>query len=52
MPDSGVNLISQEQLQKQGYILKIFSAKNKIGPNKKLAELIKNNLYALNIIRL
>lgn len=50
MPNSRVNLISQRQLQKEKYVLKIVSAGIKIEPNKVLAKLIKNNLYVLNTI--
>ena len=50
MPDSGVNLISQGQLQKEGYALKIISAGIEIEPNYVLAKLIKKNLYILNTI--
>ncbi len=50
MPNFGVNLISQGQLQKEGYALKIVSAGIKIGPNRVLAKLIENNLYVLDTI--
>ena len=50
MPNSGVNLISQGQLQKEGYALKIVSAGIEIGPNRVLAKLIENNLYVLDTI--
>ncbi len=50
MPDSGVNLISQGQLQKEGYALKIVSAGIEIKPNHVLAKLIENNLYILDTI--
>lgn len=50
MPDSGVNLIFQGQLQKKRYALKIILAKIEIGPNKVLAKLIENNFNIFNII--
>ena len=50
MPDSGVNLISQGQLQEEGYTLKIVLAEIEIGPDHLLAKLIENNLYILDTI--
>lgn len=48
MPDSGVNLISQRQVQREGCALKIVSAGIEIGPDQVMAELIENNLYILD----
>ena len=48
MLDSGVNLIFQGQLQREGYELKIVLAGIKIGPDQVLAKLIDNNLHILD----
>lgn len=48
IPNFRVNLISQQQLQKEGYILKILSSEIQINTNRILAKLIENNLYILN----
>lgn len=48
MPDSGVNFISQRQLQSKRCILKIDLAGIEIGSDKVMAKLIENNLYILD----
>lgn len=49
MPNFGINLISQGQLQRQKYIIKIISAQIEIWPNQVLSKLINNNFYILDI---
>lgn len=48
MPDFGVNLISQGQLQRKKCALKIVLAGIEIGPDHMMAKLIENNLYILD----
>ena len=45
MPGSGVNPISQNQLQRRGYPLIIISEGIEIGNEMILARLVNNNLY-------
>ena len=45
MPGSGVNLMSQGQLQREGCLLAIVSEWIEIGNEKILAQLVNNNLY-------
>ena len=48
MPESGVNLISQGQLQKKGCLFKIVAADIEIDQEKVIAKLIENNFYILD----
>lgn len=50
MPHSEVNLITQGQLQKKRYALKIVSTRIKIGLDQDMAKLIENNLYILDTL--